>query len=505
MKKLAVILVIIILPIQVLGCSSKHTKSESQVLSAFTGFIDILSEGDLMMFFSESEKIVNSEGKTLNWHPANSKMWLVSSSFDSGDKMVDVTLYFDREKKEANGTVDISTKENGEEGYNISGSYPAYYDEEGLHLKNENVPKSVKKEVEEFIFLNEFLEVTKEDLDELQDKKIDYNYSSKRGVEFYTADYKLKPDDKNIKKVRELYPDISIDEQNVSLKFETRGNDWDESKDLEFNLDDKYDVGFRFIVKGFDYSWEDDEEEKINEKQVEEIEQCLDDFIVNFNNIKLEDLYEKEGGKSLANIENNNKVESSDELESDDLGIWEFGDTIKGNKFDSEGLSLTEVEAKGTINKNSGTKEILFEGKDARLASEDYKLDESELNKMELSKEEALILSRFKPMNEIIKIDKEYLENLEVIEQSGDIGGYEYQIKYKLEYTDENIKRIKEAYPNLEIHDTECSLELSGHDAPWAFDSSVKLRINLNEDEEVYLETYLNFREDYKKRYNFPD
>ncbi|MGL4654771.1 MAG: hypothetical protein ACRCWM_02630 [Sarcina sp.] len=102
-------------------------------------------------------------------------------------------------------------------------------------------------------------------------------------------------------------------------------------------------------------------------------------------------------------------------------------------------------------------------------------------------------LKNFIQLNELISIDEEYLRSLEIIEWVEE--GKKQSIRYKLDYNDENIKKIKENYPNLEIHDTQCTLQLTVEREPWNVASSVSVKVFLDEFDTIWLEFDMKFEE----------
>lgn len=493
MKKLIMLLAILIMPTQLLGCF----KLKYQIRNTFTEFIDMLEVDNLMFILGEGNDKKNARGDEIEWDPGVNETWQISSSFENYDDSIDVTLYFDTGEKKAEGNVFVSTEEDDDEGYNITGWYSVYYDEEGLHLKDNNLPKSLKKKVEEFRFLNEFLDVDKEYINRLKPKRIYYSWQPKS----YTAQYELSAKDRNIKKIKELYPDLKIDEKNLSLKFKTPDKEWDYGKEVELFLDDKFNVSFSFSAMNTS-KWEEDEKKEIVDSEVAVIQGRLNNVITDFNNENLDYLYDKEGGKSI--IQEAKEDKYRDELENGDLGEWNIISQVSADKFVEERTSSTvayfrevdQIKVYTDISRNTRTKETYFWGERTAEGTEKCILNEIDIDAIDRTEEEKEMLRLFKPMNKYIQLDKEYLDGLEIVDYWGAEESV-YGITYKLNYFDENIKKIKEIYPNLEVHDTQCLLQISGSGSPWNIGSSVSVGFILTYDEDAYIREKLMFSQDY--------
>lgn len=83
----------------------------------------------------------------------------------------------------------------------------------------------------------EFISIGREYLDTLKVEEIYYNGE----VPLYGATYKLIAKDENIKKIKELYPDVVMDENNLILELMGNGTPWNTTSYLSISirLDDK--------------------------------------------------------------------------------------------------------------------------------------------------------------------------------------------------------------------------------------------------------------------------
>ena len=204
-----------------------------------------------------------------------------------------------------------------EEGEKVRGEYPVYYDGEGLDLFEENGEEYVKDELSNFKFATEYLFLKDKYLKTLKREKI--HYSPKPSS--YTAKYKLREDDENIVRIKELYPELLIDEKNCILEFDTVREGWGNSKNFELLLDEEGDSSISFSMRedssSIFTSYEDklkkeaeelaELEELRKEKELKEplILDKLDSFISMFPTNDLRFLYDKEG--IVVNVDESDK------------------------------------------------------------------------------------------------------------------------------------------------------------------------------------------------------
>ncbi|MGL4655400.1 MAG: Csa1 family protein, partial [Sarcina sp.] len=102
-------------------------------------------------------------------------------------------------------------------------------------------------------------------------------------------------------------------------------------------------------------------------------------------------------------------------------------------------------------------------------------------------------VEKFKMIYEFIELDREYLDELESTRINYNPNVPMFDASYKLKSNDENIDRIKELYPNLDVDENECELELHGSAEPWATNGWISMEISLEEIEGDYLLGMMSF------------
>ncbi|MGL4654772.1 MAG: Csa1 family protein [Sarcina sp.] len=290
--------------IQCIGCGeNNYIKSDAEVLERFTTFLDIFPNEDLS-FLYEGERGIGGNG-----------IWRVESSIYEKGNEIKAELYFDSEKREAKGELKIRTDEVDEEGYNITGQYPVYYSEGRIQLIDEKVPESVKRECENFKFINEFVELNSVYLKSLLKNNITYHGLQRHNK----ATYSLPKGDKLIEKIKELYPQLLIDEKECLLVLNGKGEDYYEKTELELVLGSENRTRMEFLIESEGTILEKDElsPEELGLKE-DVILNKIGDFFEIFQQKNLSFLYDKEGGKSITE----NKEDSLFKLDDGDRGAW---------------------------------------------------------------------------------------------------------------------------------------------------------------------------------------
>ena len=124
-------------------------------------------------------------------------------------------LWFNRNTKEAKGNLIFRKGDKKDE-------YPVFYDKEGIHLVDENAPEYIREGLSKFKMMYEVVEVDREYLDNLKNKNIMYSDNSS----LFNAHYELNKDDKNIAKIKEIYSNLSMNNDKYKLVLEGKGTPW---------------------------------------------------------------------------------------------------------------------------------------------------------------------------------------------------------------------------------------------------------------------------------------
>ena len=124
-------------------------------------------------------------------------------------------LWFNRNTKEAKGNLIFRKGDKKDE-------YPVFYDKEGIHLLDENAPEYIREGLSKFKMMYEVVEVDREYLDNLKNKNIMYSDNSS----LFNAHYELNKDDKNIAKIKEIYSNLSMNNDKYKLVLEGKGTPW---------------------------------------------------------------------------------------------------------------------------------------------------------------------------------------------------------------------------------------------------------------------------------------
>ena len=227
---------------QFTGCISP---SDKQVVDKFNEFLTMFPSEDLTFLYDKQGETSSVNGEVLdigsNLSEGDLGKWCITSYINTKENddapisSFGVVLWFDRESRTAEGNLIFSEGE-------IDERYPIYYDEQGIHLVDEDVPKNIKEGFSEFKMMYEFIELDRKYLNSLESTRIMYNAN----VPLFKAQYKLDSKDKNIAKIKELYPKLYIDENNCALEFEGKSIPWDTlgGVSLKIVLDEKRNTYF---------------------------------------------------------------------------------------------------------------------------------------------------------------------------------------------------------------------------------------------------------------------
>ena len=208
--------------------------SDKEIVDKFTDFVNMFPTKDLTVLYDK-------EGDTSDLEDGDLGTWVLSSyknlTTEKGDEMIGIVIWFNRNTKQAEGNFLKSITKNEKVIEEIE--YPVYYDKDGFHFLDKNIETDLIKELSDFKMMYEYISITREYLDNLESKRIFYNGE----VPLYGASYKLTSEDENIKRIKELYPDITMDEDNLSLYLEGVGDDWETTNNffIKIYLDSKSD------------------------------------------------------------------------------------------------------------------------------------------------------------------------------------------------------------------------------------------------------------------------
>lgn len=228
---------------QVIGCGgsnsdgTKKNPSEEEIVDKFNEFIDIFPSDDLSFLFDKEGHVSSVDGEYLSGssdlHSGDRGSWIISSYLDTknNEELITfgVVLKFNRNTNLAKGNLILNKGEN-------KSKYPIYYKNGEIFLVNEkSAPRNIKEQLDKFKIMYEFIELDRSYIDKLENVEIMYNSNAP----IFNAIYKLKSNDKNVNKIKSIYPELVIDEENCSLNLYGRGTPWSTTGeiDLIINLD----------------------------------------------------------------------------------------------------------------------------------------------------------------------------------------------------------------------------------------------------------------------------
>ncbi|MGL4654774.1 MAG: Csa1 family protein [Sarcina sp.] len=469
-------ILVVMIGLLVMMVGVKCFKGDSEVISRFNGFMKMFPSKDLMFLYDKE----GGEGGWENLDYGDKGTWKVSSSFRSEDlgKYVHIILGFNKNTGEARGNFFLEYNDREE------APYPIYYDETGLHLVDDNVDDSVKEELDKFKFPIEVLSLDSSYLKSL--KTLDVHYSFKPVS--YRAKFRMKENDENMKKIKELYSELSIDEKECVLELQTDGRAWGVGSSIDLNLilDKNRDNTIGFSI-GMDRSRDLEEvakeetkrQEKIKEEKAKEpgVLDKFDGFIDMFSKEDLTFLYDAMPESILPSVE-------GIELKDGDLGTW----TIVSELYTKSAKEKLGVSLEFNRNTRKATGVFTVREKnikdDERLYTEkDYPVyyDEEGIHLIneDVPEEVKRKVENTKIGFDFIELDREYLESLE-IERMYNLGE-SCEVKYKLERGDKNIAQIKELYPDVIIDERNCTLTLDNF-----LNRELSVVIDLNRRENEY-------------------
>ena len=239
---------------QTIGCiggGSSEEKdgklSDSEIVDKFNDFLPMFPSDDLTFLYdkeggtsSTEVNIINeteaeSSSEVEDSEPTDKGTWVISSYLYTEKEKQGVVLRFNKNTREATGNFILEKEEKESE-------YPIYYDKGKMHLIDEDTSIEVKEKLEDFKMMYEFIELDRAYLDSLESTKIMYNPN----VPLYDAKYKLDIKDKNIAKIKELYPELIVEDNNCILTLEGSGTAWKKTGylNLRIRLDEKYNTYF---------------------------------------------------------------------------------------------------------------------------------------------------------------------------------------------------------------------------------------------------------------------
>ena len=241
-KKLLLLLVGgVLIMTTVTGCIGP---SDKKIVGKFTDFVNMFPTEDLTILYDK-------EGDASELEDGDLGIWTISSSkylrSEKGRERIGVVIWFNRNTKEAKGTFSKSITKNEKVIEDIE--YPIYYDKDGLHFSDKNIEAPLVKELDDFKMMYEYISIGRKYLNTLEPKDFYYNGAAP----LYGVRYKLTSEDINIKKIKELYPNIPIDEDNLILSLEGRGDDWETTNNFTIDIQlDSNDDNYMTAMMSFD-------------------------------------------------------------------------------------------------------------------------------------------------------------------------------------------------------------------------------------------------------------
>lgn len=208
------------------------------------------------------------------------------------------------------------------------------------------------------------------------------------------------------------------------------------------------------------------------------IEGKFNDFINMFPSDDLTYLYEKEGN-----------------IQGEDLGTWVIDSYV--NYKEEEKLKGYGAVIFFNRNLKAGRGNFYVYTDATEKEAYPIEYNEKEIHFIEEIKDEDVInkFDKFKLLFEVVSIDRKYLSTLEVQKTYYNKEVPLYGIKYKLLEDDENLNRIKKAYPEFEIEQDEVNLQLEGSGNPHNTHGDQRLIIELNKEDGIYLDASYSFNE----------
>ncbi|MGL4656649.1 MAG: Csa1 family protein [Sarcina sp.] len=234
---------------QVIGCGgsnsdgTKKNPSEEEIVDKFNEFIDIFPSDDLSFLFDKEGHVSSVDGEYLSGssdlHSGDRGNWNISSYLytEKSKKGVGVSINFNKNTRKAEGNFILSDNHERTR-------YPIYYENGKILLADEkNTPENVKEKIADFKILTEFIELDRKYLNTLD--RVDTMYNANAPI--FTVDYNLKQGDKNLNKIKEVYPNLEVDKNNCKLELRGRGTPWSTTGllNMTINLDANENAYFR--------------------------------------------------------------------------------------------------------------------------------------------------------------------------------------------------------------------------------------------------------------------
>ncbi|MGL4106723.1 Csa1 family protein [Clostridium sp. LP20] len=225
---------------QFVGCADKFTQQKNkEILDKVSDFITMFPSNNLNFLYDK-------DGNPSNLEEGDLGTWIVSSfnhsTVEKGWQTTGVTINFNKNTREAKGNFLKTIHDTNDINKIIEkAEYPIYYDKDGIKFVDQTIESSVKEELAKFKMIFDYISLDRSYLEKLESKTI-YNGE----VPVYDITYKLGDKDKNIQKIKEIYPDLPIDTNNINMTLAGDGIPWNTTSrvSLEIYLDDNHNNYF---------------------------------------------------------------------------------------------------------------------------------------------------------------------------------------------------------------------------------------------------------------------
>ena len=217
MRKILILLLGGILTMSLLtGC-----ESESDYLGKFGETISIFDVEELSDLYERSPRYIWSVGSYINYRE--------NGTLHS----IGVVIWLKNDTKEAKGEFIMNQYRNGDI---VRQSYPIYYDKEGFHFTEEVSDEEVINKFNDFKMMFEVCDIN---IDYLKTLKLkEKSYSSISGIR--KMRYEIPVDDKNLEKIKELYPQYMKEDDNKAT-FQLYSSGMQDSGTITFESNNEYD------------------------------------------------------------------------------------------------------------------------------------------------------------------------------------------------------------------------------------------------------------------------
>ncbi len=455
-----------------------HYESESDILMRFRPVIDIFEIDKLEDLYSMEDPTYISIDS--------------SQCYDDGEiyHVIDLDLYLNRTTNEIYGKFILTQYFPEEEGVTTyfcdtidEEEYGIYYDKGEFHFMEE-VSDEVKQKLNNHIMMFEICDIDEEYLKSLKLEIKDGNFFGETwwGYSNYKMEYKIPNDDKNLKKVKEAYPQY-MPEDTYEATYElwalTDNYGYSYAPRISFKANNECDFS---LDMGVHYLDDNMGESLINEikypKEEEKVDYAsyFESFLSIFESDKLDDIYEK-GNSDITHIFSYNKYYDNG------VGYYTSMHLYLNNK-------IKETYGRFTI--GEVTKE------DDNIKQYNICYDKGKFHFMEeVSNNTQQKLDNHKLLFEICDIDKDYLNSLKV--KNGEIN-YDKtwcNVSYKIPYDDKNLKKIKEVFSSY--------MTENSYQATYMLDSCSGLSFYANNKYDFELKFDIDFETDSFDEYMFDE